>query len=586
MAPAHWAHGSSVTNKLASLRRSVRTLASARWMASSSAWAVGSPRCTISLWASARISPSRTMIAPTGTSSRTEAARASRRAPSMPARSPGEGWPLRTHQLRHAGTEGKPQSITLPLHPNDVTRTVASLQQLERNRILQQPLNGPLEGPGPEDRIVPLLGEELPGLRRDLEPEVAVGEQPLEVAQLELDDSQDVLPAQLMEDDHVVHPIQKLGPEVVPELVAHPLLEPVPGGLARLSARIHDQLAPDVGGHDDDRIAKVHHPPLAVGEPAVVENLEQHVEHVRVGLLDLVEQHDAVGTPPHRLGQLASFLVAHVAGRSADHSRDGVFLHVLRHVEPHHGPLIVEEKLGQRPRGLGLPHSGGPEKDERASGPIRVLQAGAAPPHGVGDRGHGGFLSHHPLRELGLELGEALALGLEHLGHRDPGPLGHDLGDVLRVHLFLQIFGLGLDLLEPLLAGLELALELGDTAIAELGGPLEIALPGRLIGLVPQLLYLDLPGLNLLDGRLFRLPLRFHPRARLLELGDLQLQRLATLDGGPVLFLEQRLPLDLELQNAPLDLVDLLGQAVDLDAEPAGCFVDQIDRLVGQEAVA
>ena len=49
---------------------------------------------------------------------------------------------------------------------------------------------------------------------------------------------------------------------------------------------------------------------------------------------------------------------------------------------------------------------------------------------------------------------------------------------------------------------------------------------------------------------------------------------------------EQRLALDLELDDAPLDLVDLLGQAVDLDPKPAGGFVHQVDRLVGQEPVA
>ena len=53
-----------------------------------------------------------------------------------------------------------------------------------------------------------------------------------------------------------------------------------------------------------------------------------------------------------------------------------------------------------------------------------------------------------------------------------------------------------------------------------------------------------------------------------------------------VLLLEQRLALDLELHDAPLDLVDLLRQAVDLDPEPARRLVDQVDRLVGEEAVA
>jgi hypothetical protein len=54
---------------------------------------------------------------------------------------------------------------------------------------------------------------------------------------------------------------------------------------------------------------------LAVGQAAVVEHLQQHVEHVVVRLLDFVEQDHAVRTAANaRLGQIAAFLVAHIAG--------------------------------------------------------------------------------------------------------------------------------------------------------------------------------------------------------------------------------------------------------------------------------
>ena len=43
--------------------------------------------------------------------------------------------------------------------------------------------------------------------------------------------------------------------------------------------------------------------------------------------------------------------------------------------------------------------------------------------------------------------------------------------------------------------------------------------------------------------------------------------------------------LDLELHDPALDRIQLLRHRVDLDAEPRRCLVDQIDRLVGQEAV-
>ena len=58
-------------------------------------------------------------------------------------------------------------------------------------------------------------------------------------------------------------------------------------------------------------------PAGAVLHHALVEHLEEELVHVGVRLLDLVEQHDAVGLAPHRLGQPAALAVADIAGRRA-----------------------------------------------------------------------------------------------------------------------------------------------------------------------------------------------------------------------------------------------------------------------------
>jgi len=60
------------------------------------------------------------------------------------------------------------------------------------------------------------------------------------------------------------------------------------------------RVAHQVRRHDQDGVGEVDRPALAVGEPTVVEQLEQHVEHVGMRLLDLVEQHHGVGPPAHR----------------------------------------------------------------------------------------------------------------------------------------------------------------------------------------------------------------------------------------------------------------------------------------------
>ncbi len=54
---------------------------------------------------------------------------------------------------------------------------------------------------------------------------------------------------------------------------------------------------------------------------------------------------------------------------------------------------------------------------------------------------------------------------------------------------------------------------------------------------------------------------------------------------GSVGLARERGVLDLELLGAALEHVELVRHGVDLDAQPAGGLVDEVDRLVGQEAV-
>ena len=124
----------------------------------------------------------------------------------------------------------------------------------------------------------------------------------------------------------------------------------------------------DVAGHDDDGVLEVDGAALAVGQAAVVEDLEQDVEDVRVRLFDLVEEDDLVGPAADGLGELAALFVADVAGGRADQPRDRGFsmyslmsMRIMR-------LLVVEEELGERARELGLADAGRAEEDERADG--------------------------------------------------------------------------------------------------------------------------------------------------------------------------------------------------------------------------
>ena len=137
----------------------------------------------------------------------------------------------------------------------------------------------------------------------------------------------------------------------------------------------HPKLVAQVGGHDHHGIAEIHRPALAIGQPAVVQQLQQHIEDLRVGLFDLIEQHHAVRPPAHRFGELPAFLIADISRRRADQPRDRVLLLVFAHVDPHHRPLVIEQELRQGTGQLGLAHPGWSEENERADRAVRVLQA-------------------------------------------------------------------------------------------------------------------------------------------------------------------------------------------------------------------
>ena len=176
-----------------------------------------------------------------------------------------------------------------------------------------------------------------------------------------------------LEKDDLVDAIEKLGPEVVPHFGHDGFARFLPD-LAAFFGSVFDQVPrADVRRHDDDRVLEIDRAPLAVGESAVVENLQQRVEDIDMRLLDLVEENHAVRLATHRFCELAALVVADVTGRRADEPRDGVFLHVFAHVEPDHVLFAVEHRLSQRAGEFGFADAGRAEKNETsrwaASGP-------------------------------------------------------------------------------------------------------------------------------------------------------------------------------------------------------------------------
>src|SRR5713226_7461010 len=124
---------------------------------------------------------------------------------------------------------------------------------------------------------------------------------------------------------------------------------------------------------------------MSVGQAPVVEDLQQRIEDFRMRFLDLVEQDDLVWPTPYGFGELSAPVEADVAWRRTEQTAHRVRLHVLGHVQPQQGVLVVEQVVGERLGQLGLAYARRAQEQERADWSLRIAEAGARTPDGISD---------------------------------------------------------------------------------------------------------------------------------------------------------------------------------------------------------
>ena len=195
---------------------------------------------------------------------------------------------------------------------------------------------------------------------------------------------------------------------------------------------------PDVRSHDQNRVLEIDDAAFAVGEAAVVHDLQQNVENIGMRLLDFIEQHDRIGTAAHLFGELAAFFIADVARRRADQAGDRMLLHVFGHVDAHQGALVIEKKFGESAGEFGFADAGWTEKNERADGALGIAESGAGAADGVGHAFESLVLADDAMAQAVFHGDQLFHFAFEHLGDRDAGPLGDDAGDIFFVDFLFQ----------------------------------------------------------------------------------------------------------------------------------------------------
>ena len=167
-----------------------------------------------------------------------------------------------------------------------------------------------------------------------------------------------------------------------------------------------------------------------------------------MGLLDLVEEEEAERVALHRLRELPPLFVANVAGRGSEETLVGVRVAVLAHVEPLHGALVPEDKLGHRLGKLRLSDARETGEEEDAArlalpGVLRAREPERRTPEDVGRGPDGLGLPEDARAEELLSPGELRP----ELG---PVPVAFSYPEAERVDELLRLAGRGAPIDVPL----------------------------------------------------------------------------------------------------------------------------------------
>ena len=304
-------------------------------------------------------------------------------------------------------------------------RGQAAEEQLVGKRLFHLFLDQPRHRARAHGRVVAMFGE--PGTRGivELDRDVLVGQLRLQLEDELVHHMRDGGLVQRLELDGGVQTIAEFRAEQAfdfLQLVAGVIL------LGETDAGAAEPLGAGIGRQHQDDIAEIGLATVVVRERAMVHDLQQQVEYVRVRLLDLVHEQHRMRMLDDGLGQQAALVEADVTGRRADQARDGMPLHVLRHVE---ADEFQTHDARQLPRDLGLADARGPGEQIGADRLFRMAEAGARHLDRGRQRLDGVVLPEHHHLEITFERLERLAVGGGNRLGRNARDLGDDVLDVV-----------------------------------------------------------------------------------------------------------------------------------------------------------
>src|SRR5205807_9605494 len=116
--------------------------------------------------------------------------------------------------LRDGGSLERELAVA-SVHEERVALAEAAFQQRRRERVLDEPLQRPLQRTRPVCRVPARLGQQLLRGRCQLDVDAPLRQPSPQPGELELDDLRELLARELLEHDDLVDPVQELRPEAL-----------------------------------------------------------------------------------------------------------------------------------------------------------------------------------------------------------------------------------------------------------------------------------------------------------------------------------------------------------------------------------
>ena len=117
--------------------------------------------------------------------------------------------------------------------------------------------------------------------------------------------------------------------------------------LDRPFAHVVEVRCAQVARHDDDGVAEVDDTTLAIGQPTIIEHLQEERNKLPSSFLDFINENDGVGFATNVLGELTALVMADVSRWSTNETGDRVLLRVFRTIDTDHSVRGVKENGGE-----------------------------------------------------------------------------------------------------------------------------------------------------------------------------------------------------------------------------------------------